>query len=60
MLQPYLSAEAFVQAGGKGTIVRNETLEAIYLDTASLTCIDEIPEKVSGELVYREFPELSN
>ena len=49
VLQPYFSAEIRTPNGELLQNGRNETLEAIYLDTASLTCIDEIPTKVGKQ-----------
>ena len=46
-LQPFISSSVLKEAGVRCTVDRQDVLEAIYLDTASLTNTVEIPTKVN-------------
>jgi hypothetical protein len=46
-LKRFLSEEHLMRSIAGSPTGHRETLEAIYLDTASMTCTEEIPAKVS-------------
>ena len=50
VLQPYISSDVLKNANVHRSAARQDVLEAIYLDTASMTNTFEIPSKVSVKL----------